>query len=286
MIGLSAFFSLTFFVFQLAQANLNQRVIYGTDNRKDIFEVSDQNILLNSQSTVALVETKNLILLKNKSYKLKSTSYGKFYDLCPSEAFYAQETVAFCSGSLIGEDLILTAGHCVQSEYDCENTAFIFDYSYKVKDSKPSSLNSENIFYCQKIIQSKHSNQADFAIIRLDRKVLNRAPLKYRTMDKISDRSELYVIGHPAGIPTKITDSGVIRSNNQEAFFTTNLDTYGGNSGSAVFNSQTNMVEGILVRGENDFIKVGGCYISNVCNEDACRGEDVTRITEILPYLR
>ena len=36
-------------------------------------------------------------------------------------------------------------------------------------------------------------------------------------------------------------------------YFTANLDTYRGNSGSPVFNAITHKVEGVLVRGEQDF---------------------------------
>jgi hypothetical protein len=36
-------------------------------------------------------------------------------------------------------------------------------------------------------------------------------------------------------------------------------------------------VEGILVRGETDYVRSSsGCLISNVCKNDSCRGEDVT----------
>ena len=58
-----------------------------------------------------------------------------------------------------------------------------------------------------------------------------------------------------------------------------NLDTYGGNSGSPVFNAQNNKVEGILVRGETDFVSNGQCNVSLVCPSTGCRGEDVTRAT-------
>jgi len=42
-------------------------------------------------------------------------------------------------------------------------------------------------------------------------------------------------------------------------------------------------VEGILVRGENDYIydTKQGCYKSNVCPMNGCRGEDVTKITSL-----
>ena len=60
-----------------------------------------------------------------------------------------------------------------------------------------------------------------------------------------------------------------------------NLDTYGGNSGSAVFNAKTGLVEGILVRGEQDYVQKGDCRVSNVCPADGCRGEDVTKILSV-----
>jgi hypothetical protein len=95
----------------------------------------------------------------------------------------------------------------------------------------------------------------------------------------------VYVIGHPVGLPTKFADGANVRNNNNESFFVCNLDTYGGNSGSPVFNSSTHELEGILVRGETDFIVTeNGCRKSNVCPQNdpnfVCRGEDCTRSTE------
>ena len=52
----------------------------------------------------------------------------------------------------------------------------------------------------------------------------------------------------------KVAGGAKVRSNNNGVYFVANLDTYGGNSGSAVFNLQTREVEGILVRGENDYV--------------------------------
>jgi hypothetical protein len=47
-----------------------------------------------------------------------------------------------------------------------------------------------------------------------------------------------------------------------------------------VFNSDTHEVEGILVRGETDFISNGSCTESLKCPNTGCRGEDCTRTTE------
>ncbi|MBZ0254010.1 MAG: hypothetical protein K8I02_11785, partial [Candidatus Methylomirabilis sp.] len=58
------------------------------------------------------------------------------------------------------------------------------------------------------------------------------------------------------------------------------------NSGSAVFNAPSvaagaPFVEGILVRGEQDFVFQDTCFKSNVCTDLGCSGEDVTRAKEI-----
>ena len=92
----------------------------------------------------------------------------------------------------------------------------------------------------------------------------------------------MVVIGHPTGIPTKISDGAKVRMLATK-YFVANLDTYGGNSGSAVLNAQSGEVEGILVRGENDYVPAEGrdCQVSNHCTNEGCRGEDVTYITNV-----
>ena len=93
------------------------------------------------------------------------------------------------------------------------------------------------------------------------------------------------MIGHPSGLPTKFAGGAAVRNNQQNAFFVANLDTYGGNSGSPVFNSNTHAVEGILVRGETDFVQQGNCNVSLVCPSTGCRGEDCTRTTEFEQFV-
>ena len=95
--------------------------------------------------------------------------------------------------------------------------------------------------------------------------------------------TELVVIGHPTGLPTKIAGGAWVRQNTNNVYFQSNLDTFGGNSGSAVFDAETGTVEGILVRGETDYVydSSRGCRVPKQCSNEGCRGEDVTRITNI-----
>jgi len=116
--------------------------------------------------------------------------------------------------------------------------------------------------------------------VQLDRKVLGRTPVTIRSAGKIPDGEPLFVIGHPCGLPQKFADGAVVRSNHPAAFFVANLDTYGGNSGSPVFSGKTYQLEGLLVRGQKDFVSTGHCNVSMVFPTTGAGGEDVTRSTE------
>lgn len=45
------------------------------------------------------------------------------------------------------------------------------------------------------------------------------------------------------------------------------------------------VVEGILVRGEADYVSNGTCNVSKVCPSTGCRGEDCTRIAELIDLI-
>lgn len=263
------------------------RVLYGEDNRHDLHEVTRLDWLEKAHSTVALIKSKYIKRRKDDSFEIMTKVYGPSKKLCESEKFYEQEKAAFCSGVLIDEDLILTAGHCVHDPHSCGNTSFVFDFSYKTRKSHPSIRRRQDVYSCQKILATHYEKKgADFSIVKLDRKVTGRLPLSIREKGKISSEDETFTIGHPGGLPTKIADQGRIRSNHEKTFFTTELDTYHGSSGGPVFNTRTGLIEGILVRGSLDFIQKGRCKVSNICLHGLCDGEDVTRISEILPFLK
>jgi hypothetical protein len=124
---------------------------------------------------------------------------------------------------------------------------------------------------------------SDWALVRLSRPVHGRKPLRIRASGKIANGHPLFAVGHPNGLPTKLAN---VRDNRSRAYFVANLDTYGGNSGSPVFDMRTRRVEGILVSGENDFVKHGKCFVSLVCPDSGCQGESVTRSTLWAKHIR
>ncbi len=272
-----------------ANKNFNAEVIYGEDNRIDWFQEEDPHWRQLALSTVALFDKDHLLESSNPSfYTLDTVPYGLSKLLCEDEPFYDQSRGSFCSGFLIGPDTVVTAGHCIRNSFNCENVRLVFDYHYADAASAPTSIDKNNVYQCLEVVhtQANALTGSDFAILKLKRKVEDRFPLPIRSNGDIEDNSSLSVIGYPSGLPLKIAHQGQLRRL-ETSYFVASLDTYGGNSGSAVFNSETRLVEGILVNGDTDFVfdPDKGCRVSNHCKESECRGEDVTKISEILPYI-
>lgn len=259
-----------------------ERVIYGDDDRLDLFQVQNSRDVQLADSTAALMEAEKLTRNGDK-FEIAAEIFGREFGLCPKEPFFNQPSGAFCSGALVGTDLLITAGHCVKTAADCAATKFVFNYSVTAEGVYPTSATAENVVGCKEIIARKQEGAgADYALIRLDRAITNHSPLKINRVADLKAGDKVGVIGHPSGLPVKVAfGDSEVRTVDKPGFFMANLDTYGGNSGSAVFNTRTGLIEGILVRGENDFVYASGCRVSNVCPATGCRGEDVTKIGEL-----
>jgi len=268
-----------------ASAQFHPDVIYGSDTRVDLYQVKDPALLALADSTIALFQASD-VTIKDGAAALATQPYGETYALCKEEPFYSQGSGAFCSGSLVAPDVIMTAGHCVPSAAECAGIKFVFGFDVKQEGVLPASVPETQVYGCKELIgREQNETGADWALVRLDRKVADHAPVKLNLSGTIAKGAPVMVIGHPAGLPTKIAGGAHVRDASPNGYFVANLDTYGGNSGSAVFNESTGLVEGVLVRGEQDFVRKNGCFVSNVCPVDGCRGEDVTKIANVAPKI-
>jgi len=263
------------------------RVIYGEDNRLDLYQVVDPYLRQQVAATVALIRSSRLTLTDDGlHYAIQTVEYGRGNGLCLNEPFYEQETAAFCSGSLVGPDLILTAGHCIRTQENCDNTRFVFGFGIDDPLRFPRTTSAAKVFSCKELLFSVAEPVGeDFALVRLDRPVPGVTPLSLRASGHAEVGTELYVIGHPAGLPVKVAGGAGVRAV-RDKFLVANLDTYGGNSGSAVFNALDGVIEGVLVRGELDYVLRDGCRQSNRCPDTGCRGEDVTLAERVSARLR
>lgn len=280
---------LLLFVLALASTGVqaNEKVIYGDDNRVDPYESTNSVFVELAKSTAAMIPHSSISKINSDESRISGPTLAQ-RGMCQSERFANQLTAANCSGFLVTENYLVTAGHCITSTSDCNAYSWVFDYKAESQDQRTLNVASASVYKCKRIVARKLESwsQDDWALIELDRSVTDRRPLSFRKQDSVQVGEKMVVIGHPSGLPTKIADGAVVRTR-KGSHFVSNLDTYGGNSGSAVINADTGVVEGILVRGATDYVYDSrqGCRASNVLGNQDGRGEDVTYITNI-PQLR
>ena len=271
--------------------------IYGWDGRLDYFAAS-QDMKTLSDSVVSLWKAPS-VTIANGIAKLSTVNFGDRLNLCPREKFREQTIGAFCSGALVGPDLVMTAGHCIKTEEDCKNTKLAFGY-YVKKAGAPAvtMMPAGEIYTCAKIVKRflggepgsvNPAGQAlgpDYAIIKLDRAVTGHKPLAINRGANLKKGDSIFVIGHPVGLPLKVAAGAQVRDFSKIGYFAADLDTFGGNSGSPVFNTRTKLIEGILVRGDTDFIKSpAGCTTMATYAQTGGRGEDVTKISAVSSFI-
>ncbi|MCX6952633.1 MAG: serine protease [Verrucomicrobia bacterium] len=269
-----------------ATLGARQKSIYEVDDRKDLYDLPAQHVAQTAaRGVVSLFRASRVVDNGNNTSTLQVGKFGQLNSLCEEERFFHQPAGAFCTGFLVAPDVIATAGHCVD-ENNATTIRFVFGFRMIDANLSQIVIPNEDIYAGAKVLGRRLvQDGTDWCLVRLDRPVKNGTILSLRRQNKIADKQSVYVIGHPCGLPVKYADGAFVRENNQGTFFTANLDTYGGNSGSPVFNADTHEVEGILVRGATDFVPVGMCMMSAVCPTSGCNGEDCTRTTEFAPLV-
>lgn len=256
---------------------LNARAdIFGRDDRTDVLLDSPKHEL--GRSVAVGVLNSLWTDLGGGASELWTDPLSEF--MCSDERFNNQASVSYaCTGFLVGEDLLVTAGHCGtntgemrnSSENYCEAYTWLFDYR---ADSDVTQVSDLNIYKCKEIIyavqQEVDGHSHDFALVRLDRKVEGRSPLKF-AQRAVRRGERVTMLGHPMGLPLKYTFNARVFKEEEGRSFLTNLDAFAGNSGSPVFNTK-NEVVGVLIAGNPALATYrdpkAGCDRFNRCDEN------------------
>ncbi|MBC7691718.1 MAG: trypsin-like peptidase domain-containing protein [Methylotenera sp.] len=232
-------------------------VIRGEDGRIEAYEVQDSLLKSMSDANVAIFNKSELSISRKQVKLKKGETFGEANNLCTDQRFLQQPRNSFCSGTLIAPNLILTAGHCVSPSGNQEpswcrkNVKFVFGYEMASADSV-NAIDKSETYDCKNIVAFKMDlqgeNYVDYALVQLDRVVTNHVPAAVdRSLLPIDLKTPLTLIGYPDGLPKKVALGGSVKTSDpKQSYYTADLDSIGGNSGSPVFNAKTGEVVGIL----------------------------------------
>jgi hypothetical protein len=279
--------SMAFFIALTAGA-----IVFPPDDRIDRYEIKDPFIADYARSTAAIAfasQLKKVTTASGPAFEVDFAVNGVGREQseanCPLPAFLGQPSmISYCSSTLIGDDLLLTAGHCfdrgptMTPESLCKRTVAIFDYAYRSAKDDPIRFPEANVFQCTKIEAMNTDREFDYAIIRLDRKVPGRTILKVRQgwdLGHFLPGTPFVASGYPKGFPNKTTEGTLVGYGGPARDTPVlHISTVGGNSGGSVVDPKTKLISGIVVSSDcADYVFTANdaCYVEAVFHGE-CQG--------------
>jgi hypothetical protein len=254
-------------------------VIYGSDDREEVYRLDEPTLASLARHTLVALTDERAVTVRGNEVELRAASLQQRWRLCPGERYADQPTVAACAGVLLSDDLMLTAGHCVD-HLSCDGMRILRGYHYAA-EGQLNALRADDVFRCRAVLAREVDppgavRQRDYAWIRLDRPVTGRWPVGIAPLTgEPADGDTLVALGFPAGVPAKVTRGRVFQAPSaSQDFFVASLDTFHGDSGGPVFDRDLRLL-GLVGRGKADFVpSAEGCYRTNVQSEDRSTAEE------------
>jgi len=259
------------------------KAIYGPDNRADIITLNAADIGRIVGPSTCILTNKSRVTKQGNQYALTLEDYEQQgFSCCQGERFESQKVGGWCSGFLVGKDVVVTAGHCTDpTDASVKGIAFVFGFAVNGAGATPSTIAESGVYFGKKVIKHRLDTEGDFAIVQLDRPV-PAAVAKPLNVAAVAPgvNSAIILVGYPSGLPCKAAGGAkVMEQVSGGSWLRTNLDAYGGNSGSPVVDGNGEVI-GILVRGRSDFeLKTvsGTTCFESTRYEETDGGEIVTR---------
>lgn len=263
-----------------------QPIINGEDDRRELYELeSGAARRAIADSAAALMWAHRVEFGEANAAELRATTLGSEQGLCDDQRFTTQAAAAFCSASLIDDDLVLTAGHCLgttrpAAEDRCRRVWVVFDYFMK-EDGTIAFDSARSVFACRRVVlHSKVATVDDFvdvAVLQLDRSASDlRVPIPLAAgRPELGER--VLAATHGAALPLKVDVGGtVLESRKDTSYFVADTDSFAGGSGGPLYNDALELI-GHQVRGELDWSFEDGCARA----ADGGTGKEEHQIAEV-----
>eukprot|EP01135_Chromosphaera_perkinsii_P002974 Nk52_evm85s230 gene=Nk52_evmTU85s230 len=280
------------------------RVVYGNDDRNEPASLSDAKSQKIASASVALIK-KTMLEFKSSTQTYEPTVISTLtkvggLPLCTNVKYYNQPDLAYCSAALVSNNgdplkdgdplVILTAGHCIPSQSECEKIYFVFDFKNPSTTAPYSTgkFPEKDVYVCDRIIDVQAVQMGvDYAVVRIKpvnadsagSGASNRVPMNFLSNAVPSVGESLAIAGFPLGIPLKISRGGVVKYvNTTDGFWLlANVDSFSGNSGGMIVRDDDNVIVALISRGNADVIQSStnsDCWEYNVCSDtDGCAGK-------------
>ena len=275
--------------------SMGDKAVYMTDNRFDAYQAQGA-IREAARSTAALILKSSL--KKQGNYYVPTYNYTlRDAKWCKGESFINQPILASCTGFLVTDTTLVTAGHCFRgSGKPIGEHYVVFGYEMLNKGQANTRFPAKDVYLISEELEVKKDANSDWAVVQLDRVVNDRKTFEFKA-GEIKKGTKLTLFGYPVGLPLKIANGGEVLENQKgRTVFATNVDAFQGNSGSPVLNSDglrmsppRFIVEGVLVAGAKDFKQVKGCKKIEPCQSinisyqgGNCSSEIVTKINKVV----
>jgi V8-like Glu-specific endopeptidase len=195
--------------------------------------------------------------------------------------------VRWCTGVLISENLFLGAGHCfdqtgggwqrprVNGTNDIipvDEIARNMHVNFNFQDDPDGEPRQEVEFAVEALLEYRLGG-LDFAVVRLAGRPGQQFGVGRIASQDAAVNDMLAIIGHPAGVPKRI-EAGPLTSFDGDRLRYNDIDTLGGNSGSAIWHSPSGLVVGVHTN--------GGCTTGGSGSNSGVR---VARILEESPIV-
>jgi V8-like Glu-specific endopeptidase len=261
-------------------SSATEAVIFGADDRVEVHEVTNaalREAVIRAVPAMIRADRVNVDPSTN-AVTFDVNRLGPSRELCEGEAHYDQPTAPSCSATLIDDDLVLTAGHCVDG-WDCRDQRFVFGWYYDA-EGEIHARTGDDVFACAEVVVTENTAANDYAIVRLDRAAPG-PPMEVRTTPVVTGEP-VSLAGYPFGLPMKVVESGIVNGSISASRFYARLDAQPGNSGSGVYDADLRVL-GDLTNGP-----VAALVRDGDCNRLAVIGDDVSRtelISSIIPAI-